>query len=134
MLATDARPPSILITDADDAVRSVLDEVFQGQGFNTLLACDGQQALEIVQGQTVHVVVADMHMPRLTGLELIRSIGKFKAELPCILMSAAADEHLLEQARLVRAYSVLAKPVTRRQITRSVATALLTAYDWRFTS
>ena len=134
MLASDCQSPSILITDDDDSVRQVLDEVFQGKGFHTLLAADGQEALEIVRGDTVHVVVADMHMPRLTGLELIQSIGQFNAALPCILMSAAADEQLLKQARLARAHSVLAKPVTRHQITRSVARALMAAYDWHFTS
>ena len=122
--------PSLLITDDDPAFRETLQDVFEPQGYRTLLAGDGEEALAIVRAREVHLVLLDMHMPKLTGLETIRILKQFKALLPCILMSARLDEFLIEQAQLAKAFSVLAKPVTRTQITRTVRLALKRTYDW----
>jgi CheY-like chemotaxis protein len=72
-----------------------------------------------------------MHMPKLTGLETIRLVKQFKSRLPCILLSADLDEVLIEQARRLEAFSVLAKPVTFRQITGVVCQALERTYNWQ---
>jgi CheY-like chemotaxis protein len=71
-----------------------------------------------------------MHMPKLTGLETIRRVKEFRALLPCILLSADADETLVQQALTARADSVLRKPVTRQRITSVVQQALEQAYHW----
>jgi len=123
-------PPSLLITDDDAAFRETLDSVLRPQGFRTLLAGDGEEAIRIVRSQEVHVVVLDMYMPRLTGLETLRRLKQLRAMLPCILLSGRLDDLLVEQARLAEAFSVLPKPVTRRQITGVVRRALERTYDW----
>ena len=123
--------PSLLITDDDSAFRQTLQGVFEPEGFRTILAGDGEEALRIVHTQTVHIILLDMHMPKLTGLETLRRVKRFKAMLPCILLSADLDEMLIEQARRAEAFSVLAKPVTRLQITGVVRQALSATYNWR---
>ena len=122
--------PSLLITDDDSAFRETLQDVLEPQGYRTFLAGDGEEALAIVRAREVHLVLLDMHMPKLTGLETIRMLKQFKSVLPCILMSAKLDDLLIEQAHLAKAFSVLAKPVTRTQITLSVRLALKRTYDW----
>jgi CheY-like chemotaxis protein len=122
--------PSLLITDDDVAFRETLRVVLEHQGFQTCLAGDGEEALGIVRSREIHLVVLDMHMPKLTGLETLRRLKQFKALIPCILLSANLDEFLIEQARLAQAFSVLAKPVTRNQITRTVRLALQRTYNW----
>ena len=122
--------PSLLITDDDRAFRETLRGVFVPQGYRTLLAGDGEEALSIVRKEEVHLLLLDMHMPKLTGLETLRQVKRFKSILPCILLSARLDELLIEQARLAEAFSVLAKPVTKRQITRVVRLALERTYNW----
>ena len=124
--------PSLLITDDDADFRETLRVAFEPKGFRTLLAADGEEALAIVHTQEVHLVLLDMHMPKLTGLETLRRVKQFKALLPCILMSAHLDEFVTEQARLAHAFSVLAKPVTLGQITGVVRLALERTYNWRF--
>ncbi len=128
-MLTDA--PSLLITDDDSAFRETLDEVFQRQGFRTLQARDGEEALRIVGRETVHVLLMDMHMPKLTGLETLRLVKRIKALMPCIILSADLNDMLVEQARRARAFSVLSKPVSRIQITGAVHEALATTYNWR---
>jgi CheY-like chemotaxis protein len=122
--------PSLLITDDDSAFRETLQDVFEPQGYRTFLAGDGEEALAIVRAREVHLVLLDMHMPKLSGLETIRLLKQFKSVLPCILMSARLDDLLIEQAHLAQAFSVLAKPVTRMQVTRTVRLALKRTYDW----
>ncbi len=123
--------PSLLITDDDRAFRETLSSVLEPLGVRTLLAENGFEALEIVRHETVHLVLLDMHMPRLTGLETMRMVKQLRSILPCILMSARLDEFIIEQARLARAFSILAKPITRRQITAAVSQALERTYNWR---
>lgn len=123
--------PSLLITDDDSAFRETLQGVFETQGYRTLLAGDGEEALKIIRTQVVHVALLDMHMPKLTGLETLRLAKQLKAMLPCIILSADLDEMIAEQARREHAYSVIRKPVTRLQITRVVTQALEATYNWR---
>jgi CheY-like chemotaxis protein len=123
--------PSLLITDDDPGFRETLRVVFEPKGYHTLLASDGEEALRIVHRETVHVVLLDMHMPRLTGLETLRMLKEFRAMLPCILLSAQLDERLVQQAQREHAYSVLSKTVTIGQITGAVRQALQGTYAWR---
>lgn len=123
--------PSLLITDDDPGYRETLRVVFEPRGFRTLLAGDGEEALRIVHSQTVHLVLLDMHMPRLTGLETLRLLKEFRAMLPCILLSAQLDDLIIEQARRAHADFVLAKTVTIGQITNTVRQSLQRSYAWR---
>jgi CheY-like chemotaxis protein len=75
-------------------------------------------------------MLLDMHMPRLTGLETIHRVRQFRSRLPWILLSACLDEALVQQARLAEAFSVLAKPVSRQDITSTVESALRRIYGW----
>jgi CheY-like chemotaxis protein len=122
--------PSLLITDDDTAFRETLCGLFQPRGFRIFSAGDGEEALKIVGQEDVHLVLLDMHMPRLTGLETLRRVKQFRARLPCILLSARLDDTLVQQARLAEAFSVLAKPVSRLVITNMVDQALRRIYGW----
>lgn len=129
-----ANAPSILITDDDRDFRETLCGLFEPRGFQTLTAGDGEEALRILESSIVHLALFDMHMPRLTGLEAIRRLKLRRALLPCILLSAEADERLIEEAREAQAFDVLRKPVTRQGVMTVVHNALQTSYSadaWR---
>jgi len=122
--------PSLLITDDDQGFRETLRGVLEPLGFRTLMAEDGEEALHVVRHQEVHLALLDMHMPRLTGLETLTRMKQIKAILPCIILSANADDELREQARRADAFSVLSKPVSRFNLTSIVRAALLRTYNW----
>ena len=88
------------------------------------MAGDGEEALNIVRREKVHLVMLDMHMPKLTGLETLRRMKEYRAMLPCIILSANLDETLAEQARLAHANFVLSKSMAIRQITSAVLQTL----------
>lgn len=121
--------PTLLITDDDRDFRETIREVFEPRGFCTLLAGDGVQALEIVKRNEIHLVLMDMHMPQLTGIETITEIRRFKKELPCILISGRLDDEIRSRAK-ESTFNVLSKPVSYQEITSTVNDALRRVYGW----
>ncbi len=122
--------PSILISDDDRELRETLRGLFEPEGFRTYLAQDGEEALEIVQTREVHIVLIDMHMPKLTGLDVVRGVRQINVLLPCILMSAELDEDITRQARDLKAFDVISKPFSSRKLRSTVGHALSLRYNW----
>lgn len=127
-----ADAPTLLITDDDTSFRATLQELFEPRGFRTFQAGDGGEALRIVRTESIHLVLLDLHMPRLGGLETLREVKAMNAALPCIVMSAGLDPETIAEVREAQAFSVLPKPVTRDEVTSSVAAALWEAYGWKW--
>jgi CheY-like chemotaxis protein len=118
---------SILITDDDRDCRETLREIMEPQGFRTFLASCGEEALDIVHDEEVHLALLDMHMPSMTGLEVLKLLRQMR-ELPVILVTADATASLIRQAQQARAYSVIPKPVSKNVVIYTVVRALLRAY------
>jgi CheY-like chemotaxis protein len=128
MSATDVRQNySILITDDERGCREALREIMEPQGYRTFLASCGEEALDIVQDEEVHLALLDMHMPSMTGLEVLRLVRQMR-ELPVILVTGDATAELIRQAQQARAYSVIPKPVSKSVVLYTVVRALLRAY------
>jgi CheY-like chemotaxis protein len=143
--------PRLLITDDDRDFRETVAGVLNDRGFETLQAADGEEALHIVCRQEVHLILLDMQMPRLSGLETIeRMLGvcgvgwdklapataepptlSRRLPLPWILISGALDEQIIARAKAAAVFSVLPKPVRLPELTGAVAGALAQAYNWR---
>lgn len=128
MVAWRANPYSILITDDDGGCREALRSIVEPEGFRTLLASSGEEAVDIVREEPVHLALLDMHMPTLTGLETLQLMRQFNAMLPCILVTADATEGLMRQALSAHAYSVIAKPVSKHVVLYTVVRALMRVY------
>lgn len=122
--------PSILITDDDHGFRETVRGMFEPRGFRTYLAADGEEALRIVGAESVHLLLLDMHMPRLTGLETARRLRQTHSRLPFVLMSAALDPSIVEEARSIDAFSVLPKPVSCQTLTSTVEQVFRLIYGW----
>ncbi|MHC5541023.1 response regulator [Singulisphaera rosea] len=118
------RPFSILVTDDDPAVREAFRDIFEPVGFRTLLAESGEEALDIVKDEEIHIALMDMHLPKLSGLETMTLVRQIKGVLPMILVSAESDDNLLRKALSAHAFCVLAKPVSRHVVIYVVTKAL----------
>src|ERR1051325_743243 len=91
----DSKRFSVLITDDDRECRETLREIMELEGFQSLLASCGEEAVEIVRDAPVHLALLDMHMPAMTGLETLMLVRQINALLPCILVTADATEQLM---------------------------------------
>jgi CheY-like chemotaxis protein len=128
MMATKQRPYSILITDDDVSCRETLREIVEPEGYRTLLASSGEEALDITREEPIHLALLDMNLPRMTGLETLQLLHQMNAVLPCILVTADASERLMREAFRARAYSVIPKPISKHVVLYTVVRALLHAY------
>ena len=122
------QPFSILVADDDKGNREALAGLLRDRGFQTVVAADGGEAVEIIQVTTIHLVLIDMHMPRLTGLEAVQMVRQLNALLPAILMTADATRELMRQAFQAQVYSVIPKPVNVNVVLHTLARALQQVY------
>lgn len=133
---TTATPPaarlelsfSILVTDDDKGSRDTLAGLLKDRGFATVTASSGEEAIEIVQVETIHLVFFDLHMPRMTGLEALQQVRLFNELLPAILVTADATRDVLRQALQAQVYSVLPKPVNKSLLLHTLTRALAKVY------
>jgi len=125
---TATKPYNILITDDDANCREALRDIFEPEGYRTYLASSGEEAVDIVHNEPVHVALLDMHMPRLTGLETLQLARQYNEGLPCILVTADNNEQLMRQAFRARVYSVIPKPVSKNVVLYTVVRAIVRVY------
>ena len=105
---------SILVADDDTGCREAISETLHREGFETVLASCGREAIEIVrQGdRVIHASILDMHMPDLTGLETLEALIGFGDCLPTIFMTGDESKELLLKAMEAGAFTLLRKPVS----------------------
>ena len=81
----------ILIVDDDPGQRSLLNSFLRSQGFETVLVDSGERALETLRSGKFAMMISDVRMPGLSGLETLRLVRKEFAMLPVLLVTAYAD-------------------------------------------
>src|SRR5215475_10983480 len=103
--------PRILIVDDDPGQRSLLDSFLRSQGFDTVVAASGEQALQLLREQQFGMMISDVRMPGLSGLETLRRARQENAVLPVLLVTAYADIREAVGAMRDGAVNYLPKPI-----------------------
>ncbi len=129
-----ARSTRILIVDDDPGQRSLLDSFLRGQGFITLIATSGEEALEILRHHEVGMMISDVRMSGITGLETLRRARQEHPTLPVLLVTAYADIRDAVDAMRDGAVNYLSKPIDLDELLASVrhATGLATNEPLKF--
>jgi CheY-like chemotaxis protein len=120
---------SILITDDDRSARETLREIVAPHGFRTLMAESGEEAIELIRVNDVHLALMDMHMPGFSGLETMAIVRQIKGVIPAILITADRDDELMRRALSEQAFCVLAKPVSKNVVIYVVNKAIEKYYN-----
>ena len=115
--------PRILIVDDDPGQRSLLDSFLRGQGFETVLADSGEQALELLPAGKFAMMISDVRMPGLSGLETLRKVRPQFPSLPVLLVTAYADIRDAVVAMRDGALNYLAKPIDLDELLATVRQA-----------
>jgi CheY-like chemotaxis protein len=120
---------AILVTDDDDEFRHVVRAILEGAGHSVTEASDGAEALRQIERERPDVLIADMHMPGMDGLELARTLRK--AQDPPALIGVSGNDFadMLEMATLLGAGATLAKPFSPAQLLDAVDAVLRSAGD-----
>ena len=115
--------PRILIVDDDAGQRSLLDSFLKGQGFETIPVSSGERALEALAGEDISMMISDVRMPGISGLETLRRARKQRSSLPILLVTAFADIREAVGAMRDGALNYLSKPIDLDELLVSVRQA-----------
>ena len=128
------QPLRILIVDDDPGQRSLLDSFLRAQGFETAVVDSGERALETLRGGGINMMVSDVRMAGLSGLETLRRARQEHATLPVLLVTAYADIREAVGAMRDGAVNYLAKPIDLDELLASVqqATGISKAVPLRY--
>ena len=126
-MATEPKPvksPRILIVDDDPGQRSLLNTFLRTQGFETVTADSGQHALETLRTGKFDMMISDVRMPGLSGLETLRLARQEHATLPVLLVTAFTDVRDAVAAMRDGAVNYLAKPIDLDELMACVRQAI----------
>jgi two-component system NtrC family response regulator len=113
-----------LVIDDDDSIRRVIEFSLQEEGFTVVTAEDGAKGLSVLRDSSVDVVVSDIRMPEMDGLELLTRIRTMHPDLPVILLTAHGTIDSAVEAMKLGAFDYLTKPFSREQLKAAVAKAI----------
>jgi two-component system, NtrC family, response regulator HydG len=102
--------PNVLLVDDDEGVRFTLAEVLGEAAVEVIAVASGQEALTALAAHEVHLVITDLRMPGIDGLELLRRIKQEQPTLPVVMITAHGSEAHAVQAMKLGAYDYFAKP------------------------
>lgn len=102
---------TLLIIDDDEVVRASIAAYLEDSGFNVLQAINGQQGIEIFEQQTPDLIICDLRMPQMGGLELIRKVTAVSPQMPVIVVSGAGVMSDAVEALRLGAADYLIKPL-----------------------
>ncbi len=128
---TNGEDAYILVADDEGAIRYSISKTLQRVGYQVHTAASGEEALEMMQRQNYDVVLTDIRMPGLTGVELLARIKEQAPDAVVILLTGYASlETAIESLRL-GAHDYLVKPSSSQDIRQSVAQGLERAHNMR---
>ncbi|MGA9290816.1 MAG: response regulator [Anaerobacillus sp.] len=110
----------ILIVDDQYGIRILLNEIFQKEGYQTYQAANGVQALSIVKSEDPDLVILDMKIPGMDGLEILKRIKKMEARALVIIMTAYGELDMIHEAMDLGAITHFAKPFDIDEIRAAV--------------
>jgi len=119
--------PRLLIVDDDPGQRSLLDSFLRSQGFETVVAESGERALELLPTKKFSLMISDVRMPGLSGLETLQRARKDFPALPVLLVTAYTDIREAVAAMRDGAVNYLAKPIDLDELLANVRHATGTA-------
>ncbi|MGB8213254.1 MAG: response regulator [Anaerolineales bacterium] len=102
---------SILVVDDNPTMADTLADILEAKGFTVHAAASGSEALGILQEQAVDILLTDVKMPEMNGLELYRKARKIHPKLITIFMTAYSADDLIRQGMVEGIKTVLDKPV-----------------------
>jgi EAL domain-containing protein (putative c-di-GMP-specific phosphodiesterase class I) len=116
-------PPHVLVVDDDDAVRKALSRTMTSLGHRVTVATSGEEALRAVSAGTFDVILSDIQMPGLDGLQLLRRVREHDLDVPVVLMTGAPSVATAIEAMRHGASDYLPKPLKLDQLEKTIARA-----------
>jgi DNA-binding NtrC family response regulator len=121
---TDTSSASVLVVDDDVGMVDTLGDILVASGYAVARAHSGATAVTMVQRAPYHVVLMDIQMPGLNGVEALRAMKTLAPRTSVIMMTAFTRHDLVEEARRHEAVAVLSKPLDVEQTLALIGSAV----------
>jgi two-component system, chemotaxis family, chemotaxis protein CheY len=103
---------TVLLVDDAASMRGLLSMTLQDAGYNTIEACDGKDALNKLRSANVNMVITDLNMPNMNGLELIRALKSEKQYqfIPIVMLTTESSDSMKREGQAAGAKAWVVKP------------------------
>jgi DNA-binding NtrC family response regulator len=116
--------PDILIIDDEKAIRKTLSEILSFEGYKIEEAADGEEGLRKFKDKSFDVVLCDIKMPKLDGIEFLQKAGESNADIPIIMISGHGNIETAVEAVKKGAYDYISKPPDLNRLLITIRNAM----------
>ena len=117
----------VLIVDDQFGIRILLNEVLQKEGYDTYQAANGLQALEVLNDHVPDLVLLDMKIPGMDGIEILKRMKAVEPDIKVIIMTAYGELDMIQEAMDLGAITHFAKPFDIDDIRKAVEKHIITS-------
>ncbi len=114
----------VLVVDDEESIREFLEIMLRKEGYEVTVAEDGQKALDVIKKKSFDLVISDLQMPNLTGIELLRQVRDSYPDLLFMMITAFGTTETAVEAMKLGAYDYITKPFKIDEVRINIANAL----------
>lgn len=119
----------IFIVDDDKSWTESVAQLLRDAGFGVRFAHDGEQAIDLLEGQKPAMLILDVHLPQIDGIEVLRQFRRLDSQTPVLMISAEDQASTLDRAMAEGACGFLRKPISTSLLLRAVRRYLCAQRD-----
>jgi two-component system, NtrC family, response regulator PilR len=116
--------PRILVVDDEESIREFLDIMLRKEGYEVTTACDGEEGRSFIQNKSFDLVVSDLQMPKMNGLELLKYTKQNYPDMTFMMVTAFGTTETAVEAMKMGAYDYITKPFKIDEVRLVIANAL----------
>ncbi|MGQ9600828.1 MAG: response regulator transcription factor [Anaerolineae bacterium] len=122
----DRSPPCILVVEDEANIRSLLQRVLRGDGYEVEVCPSGEMALDFLKREPFDLLIVDIRLPGMTGIELLRRLRRSGSSIQVIVITGHASVETAVQALRGEAFDYLVKPFALNELRETVRQAIQT--------
>ncbi len=112
--------PRVLVVDDEQDAVDLLSEFLTAKGYEVTTARDGEEALKRVKEDRPHLILLDVRMPKMNGLEVLQRVKEIDKEVGVIMVTAVNEEEVGRRALQMGAFDYIVKPLDLKYLERSL--------------
>ena len=118
---------TILIVDDSDSLREVVGIALKNAGYEVIEGADGQEGLNQLDGKKIHLIISDVNMPNMNGIEMVKKIKDMAAYkfTPIIMLTTESGENLKDEGRSAGVKAWMVKPFKPEQMLDAVSKLIM---------
>lgn len=114
----------LLIVDDESDIREFAKSFFKKRGIDVFTASGGRQALDIIAKENPNLVLLDVRMEEMTGIEALRELRKINKDTKVVMVSGVEDEEIVSEAKALGVVNFVHKPLILEELEKIVLTEL----------